>query len=177
MFFGSWWDDDAPAGDQLAQAQPLDSRFAKFFDANYPYAARVAAKYGVDPTLPLGVAAVESAYGTSDDAQKQNNPLGMRPNGHTPIAFPSTEAAWEEWGRQFGPRVLGVGGDVATFLSRLQEDHRQIYGPTQGGDYRGPYNNEPVQPDEPSWKDRVAGTIAGVRRRLPLWQGNPDSVP
>jgi hypothetical protein len=177
MFFGSWWDDDAAradaaGGDQLAQAKALDPRFATFFDANYPYAARVAAKYGVDPTLLLGVAALESSYGTSDDAQKQNNPLGMRPNGHTPVAFPSTEAAWEEWGRQFGPRVLGLGGDVATFLNRLQEDHRQIYGPTQGGDYRGPYNTENAL-----WKRDVAGTIAGIRRRLPLWQVNPDNAP
>lgn len=129
---------EAAADDQVAQA-PLDpnSAYAKFFDDNYADAARIGAKYGVDPTLSLGVAALESGYGTSKDAHYQNNPLGMRPDSHTPVAFPSTEAVWDEWGRQFGPRVLGVGSDATRFLDRLQEDHRNVYGPTQGADYRG----------------------------------------
>ncbi|HEX9466127.1 MAG TPA: glucosaminidase domain-containing protein [Alphaproteobacteria bacterium] len=115
-----------------------NSRFAQFFDANYTHSAPIADKYAVDPTLILGVAALESGYGKNRDAAKANNPLGMRPDGHTPIEFPSGEAAWNEWGRQFGPRVLGIGSDADTFLDRLLEDHRSIYGPVRGGDYRGP---------------------------------------
>jgi hypothetical protein len=150
------------------------SKYANFFDVNYPHAARIAEKYAVDPTLLLGVAALESGYGTSKDAQQSNNPLGMRPDGHTPIGFPSTGAAWDEWGSQFGPRVLGVGRDADTFLDRLLEDHRSIFGPVRGGDYRGPYIDPQV---DPNWKEKVAGTIKGVRQRLPRWQGNLDALP
>ncbi|MBV8537669.1 MAG: glucosaminidase domain-containing protein [Alphaproteobacteria bacterium] len=166
-------DDDAATGEQIARAElDPDSKFAKFFAANYPHAARIGAKYAVDPTLLLGVAALESGYGQNRDAREQNNPLGMRPDGKTPITFPSTEAAWKEWGREFGPRVLGVGKDVGTFLDRLQEDHRTLYGPTRGGDYNGPYIS--VDPD---WKKKVAGTITGVRQRLPIWQNYSDNAP
>lgn len=202
MVFGTWDDDDdqqrgslqptaavaygnSPS-DDLAQASSptsgkltagfLEPRYEQFFAKNYPYAAQIAGKYGVDPTLLLGVAALESGYGTNSDATKRNNPLGLRPDGRTPIAFPSIQAAWDEWGREWGPRVLGVGGDVGTFLDQLQQDNRTLFGPTRGGDYRGPYNSEQFQPGEKSWKERVPGTIAGVRKRLPLWQGSPDDT-
>jgi len=168
--------DDSATGDQIAEAG-LEPKYAEFFAANYPHAARIGAKYAVDPTLLLGLAAHESGYGTSDDTREQNNPLGMRPDGHTPTAFPSIEAAWQAWGREFGPRVLGVGSDARMFVDRLQEDHRTLYGPTRGGDYRGPYNSEPVPPDQRDWKTNVAGTIAGVRRRLRVWQNDSDNAP
>lgn len=184
MVFSAWNEDD---GEQALDFQPelaasnttsqLEPKYEQFFTNNYPYAAQIADKYGVDPTLLLGVAALESGYGTNSDAMKRNNPLGLRPDGQTPISFPSTQAAWDEWGREWGPRVLGIGGDVGTFLDRLQQDNRTLFGPTRGGDYRGPYNSEQFSTDQPDWKTRVAGTIAGVRQRLPLWQGSPDNSP
>jgi hypothetical protein len=170
------------ATDQLAQGRSAgpggnfwldpNSDDANFFDAHHAHAARIADKYAVDPALILGLAAWESSWGKSKDALDANNPLGMRPDGHHPIQFPSTEAAWDEWGRQFGPRVLGVGRDANTFLDQLLEDHRSVYGPARGGDYRGPYNSA-----NSNWRDGVARTIQGVRRRLPRWQGNLDSLP
>ncbi|HXZ01135.1 MAG TPA: hypothetical protein VEI03_14130 [Stellaceae bacterium] len=152
-----------------------NSKYARFFDQQFAAVAEVATDLGVDPTLLLGLSAHESGWGKPENNYAKNlNPFGATPLGDSTsgLRFQSYRDAWQAWARTFGPRVAGVGSDAAAFLRNLEYDNRRVYGPTIGGNYRGAYNSE----DE-NWKKGVAEAIAGVRRRLPLWQGNLDSPP
>ncbi len=152
---------------------PSDKR-SQFFDKNYAPAATALAPYNVDPALPLAVAALESGWGTSDQAQRLGNPLGYLPGGRA-AQFGSPEAAWQAWARTYGPRVQDVGGDVERFVQNLQLDNRNAVGPTIGGDYRGPYNSEDAQ--KINWPDGVTKQATWVRHWLPRWRGNYDGLP
>jgi hypothetical protein len=162
-----------------ANAPTADQKAATFFDQHYDQVAPMAARLGIDPSLPLGPAAHESDWGMSRQAQQLHNPFGATPGGDKPVKFGSDAGAWDWWGQTFGPRVQGVGGDAATFLGNLQLDNRKVYGPTIGGDRKGPYNPgeaEPSQGDK-DWRDKVGSSIRSVQRRLPGWlagrAGNP----
>ena len=138
-------------------------KYANFFAQNYEPVAKMADQYGNDPILPLGLASFESGWGLSRMAQQQNNPHGTTPNGKTGKSFQSIPAAWEFWGRQWGPRVRGVGADQALFIQQLQEDNRKKKGAI---DNHGAYNSaHPVD-----WAKGVAGGVASVRRRLEDWK-------
>jgi hypothetical protein len=146
--------------------------FAKFFDQNYAPAARVATALGVDPASLLGVAALESKWGTSNQAQTKGNPFGYIPKVGQPTTFLSPDQAWQQWAKTFGPRVQGVGSDAQRFLDSLQTDNRFVYGPTNdGGKYLGMYNST-----DPHWSEEVGNTVQSVRDRLPQWSNNPDAL-
>lgn len=181
---------DAPAGSNVrANASRLGSDwldtntdYAKFFDQQVAPAVEVAQHLGVDPALLLGLSAEESSWGRpkapdnkpNNNYIRNHNPLGLTPGGDktSGLSFPSFRAAWQAWESMYGPRVAGLGNDAVAFTRNLSYDNRHVYGPTIGGDYRGAYN-----PEEQGWKSRVSGTIEGVRKRLPRWQGNLDSLP
>jgi len=88
------------------------------------------------------------------------------------LRYSSYQAAWEQWAKDWGGRVMGIGSDANAFVTNLLRDNRGIFGPTIGGDHRGAYNSE-----DPDWKDKVLRTIQSVRKRLPLWPGNLDRRP
>src|SRR5262249_34346442 len=136
-------------------------------------AARAAAQIGVDPALLLGVAALESTWGTTDQALRLNNPFGYIPRPGQPSRFPSLDAAWQRWTQTFGPRVSNLGSDAEAFIHNLQLDNRTVYGPTVGGDRRGKYNSE----TSVNWPDLVRPRVTAVRHQLPHWQGNLDGMP
>jgi hypothetical protein len=151
-----------------------NSKYARFFDQQFPNVTPIAARLGVDPALLLGLSAHESTWGTSKMALDKHNPFGATPQGDNTagLSYPSFSAAWQAWARRWGPRVQNVGSNADAFLNALGADNRHVYGPTVGGDRHGGYNT-----DDLKWHDHVKGAIQGVRRRLPRWQGNLDSYP
>lgn len=144
---------------------------ALFFDRHYGPAARALAPYDVDPALALGVAAQESGWGGSRQAQKLGNPFGHLPGGQ-PSQFGSPEEAWQAWAQEFGPRVRGVQGDVAQFVRNLDMNNIGVYGPVPGARYTGRYNS-----DDPEWSTKVPNLIQNVRDFLPRWLGYYDGMP
>ena len=138
-------------------------KYANFFALNYDPAAKMAAQYGTDPALPLGLSAFESGWAKSRMMQEQNNPHGATPDGAKGVSYPSVPAAWESWGRQWGPRIQGAGEDAPLFIQKLQEDNRQK---PNAVNRRGAYNSaHPAQ-----WAKGVADGVIGVRRRLADWR-------
>jgi len=142
-------------------------RFSRFFAQNYPAVSRIAQARGVDVSLPLGLSAFESEWGDSRMNAKQNNPFGATPNGTKGVHYNSIESAWDNWDRQWGPRIQGTGTDPAAFVRELLKDNRKVVG---GTDQRGPYNTQKTDTKgDPRWRSVALGTIAGVRKRLPIW--------
>jgi flagellum-specific peptidoglycan hydrolase FlgJ len=150
----------APTGGK----KTLTARDRAFLEKNYAPALAVAQKYHVDVNLLLGVAALESKWSTSIQARFQNNPIGATPDGSTPVSYPTIAAAWEAWGKQWGPRIVGVGDDAGLFTTRLLTDNRKAVGAV---DRRGRYNS--VTPA--AWKKQVMDTAESVRRRMARWDG------
>lgn len=136
---------------------PSEQEIAAFFANHHDIVAQRAAEIGVDPTMLLGLAAYESCWGTSRQAQKLYNPFGATPGGDRPLQFGSNEEAWDWWTKKrFGPGVQGLGGDASSFIAALK---------SMG------YNTEHAD-----WPQEVAGVIRSVRRRLPQWlagRGSP----
>ena len=155
---------------QLPPATPAE--MMAFLDQHFDLASKTAAKLAVDPTLLLGLSALESGWGRSRIARTLNNPYGQTPDGNTPDKFSSFDEAWEKWGEKYGPRVKDAGSNADEFLERLGLNNERVYGPTIGGDRRRPYNS--VNPD---WKRDVGNTIGTVRRILPRWLATRGSVP
>lgn len=153
-----------PIATATRKTKPLTAQDRAFLENNYAAALAVARKLHVDVNLLLGVSALESRWSTSPQFHDQNNPFGATPNGSTPVTYPSIAAAWEKWGEQWGPRVVGVGSDADLFTTRLQTDNRRAVGAV---DRRGKYNS--VTPA--AWKKAVMDTIASVRRRTARWDG------
>lgn len=150
--------------------QCVGGPFSDFFANNLRPSSGVASQYNVDVSLLLGLAAAESGYGTSSMARAQNNPFGATPGGfNTPgVTYNSLGSAWQSWGNQWGPRVRNVGSDVSLFIGNLTIDNQGVVGAV---DQRGPYNTQNVLTGgDPNWANLVAGSIAGVRQRLPVWQ-------
>lgn len=151
-----------PAPAPAHAGKPLTAREQAFLENNYAAASAVARKLHVDVNLLLGVSAFESKWSTSRQFRDQKNPFGATPDGSTPVTYPSIAAAWEKWGEQWGPRVVGVGNDADLFTTRLQTDNRKAVGAV---DQRGKYNSATPA----AWKKAVMDTIASVRRRTARW--------
>jgi RHS repeat-associated protein len=153
-----------------------NGRISKFYDTNYDAVVAVAIKLGVDPTVLLGIAALESGWGTSTYATQYNDPFGATPHGDSSgaLAYPSIGDAWGQWQSDWGSRIQGLGGNVSAILNALEEDNRGLNGQGVPGavDSRGEYNSE-----NPNWKGTVTTVIGNVRDTLPMWQGNLDSKP
>lgn len=151
-----------------AAQQCVGPRFSQFFAQNYLPVAAIAAKRGTDVAQPLGVAAFEDGYGDSPMYRLHHNPFGATPDGTDGVDYNSLASAWDNWDRQWGPRIQGTGDDTALFEKDLLKDNRHVSGAV---DQRGPYNT--LKPGKtngnPKWPSGVAGTIAGVRKRLPIW--------
>jgi hypothetical protein len=142
-------------------------QFSRFFAKNYPGASRIADQYGVDVTLPLGLAANESGWGRGRMARIKNNPFGATPDGVNPVPYDSVSSAWDKWGQQWGRRIKGVGSDADKFLKELVKDNRHAQG---ADDNRGPYNTQDTQTyGSPDWIPSSRGAVTGVRKRLPRW--------
>lgn len=141
-----------------------------FFAKNYGPAAAVAAQYNVDPALLLGLSIHESGWGGSAMARNLNNPFGATPGGGTSagIQYASTSSAWQSWGRQWGPRVAGVGGNSFAFVHYLGTDNRGLAGAV---DSRGAYNSQIAPAGDPNWANAVMRSISGVRGPLANWLG------
>lgn len=151
-----------------APRQCVGPRYSHFFAQNYPLVAAIAEKRGTDVTQPLGVAAFEGAYGDSAMYRNHHNPFGATPDGTSGVDYKSLASAWDNWDRQWGPRIQGTSKDTSLFVQDLLKDNRKVNGAV---DQRGPYNTlKPGQTNgNPKWPSGVSGTIAGVRRRLPIW--------
>lgn len=144
-------------------------KYGKFFSNNYEPALDMANKYGMDVDLPLGVAAHESGWNTSSMSLTQHNPFGATPNGFATkgITYNSYASAWQNWGNQWGNRVQDVGSDQNAFINQLKKDNQ---GAKNQEDVRGPYNTEVAKTGgDPAWSNKIRGSIAGVRKRLPAW--------
>jgi hypothetical protein len=142
-------------------------RYSQFFAQNYPALSRIAQARGVDVSLPLGLSALESGWGDSRMNRKQNTPFGATPNGTKGVRYDSIDSAWENWDRQWGPRIQGTGSDQAAFVRELLKDNRKVVG---GTDQRGPYNTLDKRTNgNPYWLPKTLSSIAGVRKRLPIW--------
>lgn len=142
--------------------------YSQFFAANYPPVAAIAAKRATDVAQPLGVAAYEGGYGGSPMYRNQHNPFGATPDGTHGVSYDSFASAWDNWDQQWGPRIQGTGADTALFERNLLQDNRKATGAI---DQRGPYNTlkRGKTNGNPNWPSGVAGAIAGVRKRLPIW--------
>jgi hypothetical protein len=142
-------------------------KYSRFFAQNYPALSRIAQARGVDVSLPLGLSAFESGWGDSRMSAARHNPFGATPNGTTGVRYKSIDSAWDNWGRQWGPRIQGTGTDPAAFVRELLKDNRKVIG---GTDQRGPYNTlKTSTKGSPDWLPGTLGAIAGVRKRLPVW--------
>lgn len=148
--------------------QCVGPRFSRFFAQNFPLVAPLARKRGTDVAQMLGVAALEGAYGDSRMYRNKHNPFGATPDGINGVGYDSLGSAWDNWDRQWGPRIEGTGSDTDAFLRDLLKDNRGVPGAV---DQRGPYNSLRAGKTHgnPNWPSSVAGTIAGVRKRLPIW--------
>lgn len=91
---------------QITVVYTID-RYNSFFDQNYGPAKAVADAYKVDVGSLLGLSALESSWGTSDQALNHNNPFGATPNGKTPVTYESFKDAWRV-GQGNGDRELKV---------------------------------------------------------------------
>jgi RHS repeat-associated protein len=140
---------------------PADFSKDAFLNTQFGPASSVASTYGVDPTLLLGLSALESGWGSSSQARNQFNPFGATPGGDSTagLGYSSYSSAWNSWGNSWGARVNGVGSDTSAFLNALLWDNR---GFSAAVDQRGSYNSE-----NPLWSASVANTIASVQARLP----------
>lgn len=161
-----------PQGGLFAHTTPvcMGEPFNMFFATNYPPASRVAKAYGIDVALPLGLTGNESGWGRSHMARTQNNMVGATPNGVKGVTYSSPSSAWQNWGRQWGPRVRGVGGDADLFLNRLAIDNRHAVGAV---DRRGPYNTQdPATYGSQDWMRNSRGGINTAIRRLAFWRAS-----
>lgn len=108
--------------------KPNPGDFGKdvFLNNQYGPASAVGSQYGVDPTLLLGLSALETGWGTSSMYVNQSNPFGATPGGDSTagLSYPSYSAAWNSWGAMWGPRVYGVGSNVSAFTGALTQDNR-----------------------------------------------------
>jgi hypothetical protein len=89
----------------------------------------------------------------------QFNPFGATPNGVTGVTYSSYASAWTNWGKQWGPRVTGVGNNVGAFVADLLEDNQGNPGAV---DQRGPYNSV-----NPTYGASLTATINSVQVRIP----------
>jgi len=140
-----------------------------FFQKNYGPAAQGANKIGLNPMLPLGLAAYESGYGTSPMARNQNNPFGATPGGDrsSGVTYGSTSAAWGRWYQEWGPRVNDVGSNAGAFVYRLTQDNQSGKYPF---DMRGPYNTQDAATGgNPTWSIDVLNVITGTANRFKNW--------
>jgi hypothetical protein len=149
---------------QVHRKKILTAQGKAFLASNYAAASAVARQYHVDVNLLLGVSALESQWATSPQFRDQRNPFGATPNGSDPVTYPSIADAWQAWGRQWGPRIAGVGDDADQFTTRLLRDNRKAVGAV---DRRGKYNSKTPA----KWKTSVMDTIDSVRRRTAVWDG------
>jgi len=151
-----------------AARQCVGPRYSQFFAQNYPLVAAIAEKRGTDVAQPLGVAAFEAGYGDSSMYRNHHNPFGATPDGTHGIDYNSLASAWDHWDRQWGPRIQGTASDTGSFIHSLLQDNRGASGAV---DRRGPYNTlkKGKTNGNPEWPSGVSGTIAGVRKRLPIW--------
>ena len=133
----------------------------QFLSVQYGPASAVASQYGVDPTLLLGLSALESGWGSSPMYRNQNDPFGATPGGDATagLSYPSFSAAWNSWGTMWGPRVNGVGSDVSAFTTALTQNNQ---GNPNAVDQRGSYNFEDFM-----WPYKVGSVVNSVRARLP----------
>lgn len=115
----------------------------------------------MDVSLLLGVASLESHWADSPMAHKLNNISGATPHAKAGVSYDTLESAWEHWGKEWGPRIAGVGSDADLFTSRLLIDNRKAVG---ASDTRGSYNSE-----NPDWKPTIMRQITDVRRKLKKW--------
>ena len=99
-------------------------------------------------------------------ARTQNNMVGATPDGRHGVTYSSPTSAWENWGRQWGKRIDGVGNDADLFLQRLAMDNRGVAGAV---DNRGPYNTQKPPYGSRDWKKNSRGAIQSARRLLPFW--------
>jgi RHS repeat-associated protein len=139
---------------------PSDFSKDVFLNNQYGPASSVGSKYGVDPSLLLGLSALETGWGSSSMYRNQFNPFGATPRGDSTsgLSYPSYSAAWSSWGTQWGSRVNGVGSDSSAFVNALLYDNR---GFSAAVDQRGSYNSE-----NPLWSASVTATIGSVQARL-----------
>jgi hypothetical protein len=115
-------------------------------------------------SLLLALSAYESGWGESRQATRDNNPLGITPNGFTPVRFASVADAWKAFAQEYAPRLQGVKTDAQKFTALMELDNRHVYGPTFGGDHRGSYNSANLD-----WPDGVQNEVASIEKRLPDW--------
>lgn len=146
---------------QCPKVNPADFGKDTFLNNQYGPASAVGSKYGVDPSLLLGLSALESAWGTSSMYINKNNPFGATPGGDSTagLGYSSYSAAWNSWGNMWGPRISGVGSNVNAFTTDSTEDNRRAPGAV---DQRGSYNSENLR-----WPSSVAATVSSVQARLP----------
>jgi hypothetical protein len=146
---------------QCPKANPADFGKDAFLNNQYGPASAVGSKYDVDPSLLLGLSALESGWGTRSMYINKNNPFGATPGGDSTagLGYSSYSAAWNSWGAMWGPRVSGVGSNVNEFTGNLTEDNRGVFGAV---DPRGSYNSENF-----GWPNSVATTVNSVQARLP----------
>jgi RHS repeat-associated protein len=141
----------------------LGQPFASFFAANGAAAQSIAFQRRSDPTMLLGLSALESGWGTSRQATTQNNPFGATPGGDASpgISYSSFGAAWDRWNVEWGLRIAGTGSNTNSFISNLLQDNRNAAGAV---DRRGSYNSE-----SSNWGAEVRRTINSIRRRWAQW--------
>jgi RHS repeat-associated protein len=141
----------------------VGARFANFFANNGLSASFIAFQRKADPTLLLGLAALESRWGESPKAVQQNNPFGATPHGDATrgLTYPSLRDAWISWDRDWGARISGVGSNANAFVANLRQDNRGV---PNAADNRGSYNSE-----NPNWASAVKDTIKSVQSRWGQW--------
>jgi hypothetical protein len=142
-------------------SQCVGQPFADFFDMAWIPASKIAFERHSDPTMILGVWALESDWGRSPSSRNRNNIFGATPHGdRTPGSrYGSIGAGADRWNARWGPRINRIDTDVAAFLSALLHDNRNH--PPGAVDDHGSYNSE-----TPGWRSSVSDTIDSVRRRL-----------
>ena len=143
--------------------------YNSFFRENVGPAAEGAGNIGLNPMLPLGLAAYESGYGTSRMATAQNNPFGATPGGDSTsgVKYSSTAGAWATWYQEWGARINDVGANAAAFVFRLTQDNQGGHFPF---DTRGPYNTLDAETGgNPTWRTDVLDVIIGTSNRFKIW--------
>jgi RHS repeat-associated protein len=141
------------------KVHPSDFSKYVFLNNQIVPASAVAATLGVDPSLLVGLSALESGWGSSAMYRNQNDPFGATPNGTDGVTYSSYSSAWNNWGSQWGARVTNVGSNTSAFVGNLLMNNQGRPGAV---DQRGSYNSV-----NPGWGGSVTATIGSVQARLP----------
>lgn len=149
-----------------ALASQLSDRDKSYLDRYYDAVDKLAKKYGVDPTLVLGLG-LESGFASRGTYLRTGDAFGMT-GGNT--SHMTTAASPDENVRQFfdswGDQIRGVGSDTSAFINGLEG--RDASGKQVRG--RKVYNSV-----NRNWPNVVRDGISQMKRSVPVYMSQRNS--